>query len=395
MQLKQEQKKNELMQAMDACDHLFETLASSYRDLETSFQNLSSRLPQTSSNTRHDELLVERLTSIINALPAGVVIIDGRGQVLLCNPAAEDLLGVPLHGEKWCDIIARAFNPKMDDGHDISLADGRIVNISTTPLGNQPGQVVLVHDVTRTRELQSKVQRDRRLTSLGQMAAGLAHQIRTPMSSAMLYCSQLRNTQLEEEKRNQFVDKVISRMRHLEQIVNDMLLFAKGGCMGDEVFTVDALLDDVMQAAEALPHRENVKISLNNDMPGSRLTGNRQMLQSAIMNLVDNAVQAMNGGGEIALGVSPASLGSIDIRLTDNGPGISRDRLEKIFEPFFTTRSSGTGLGLAVVRLIAQAHHGDVWVESTIGKGSTFSIRLPCLAQEQHELQDDATAEQA
>lgn len=379
MQLKQEQQNSELMQAMDTCDRLFENLASSYRDLEASFHHLSSRQAQQSGEARAEELLVERLASIIDALPAGVVIIDGRGQVLLSNPAAEDLLGVPLRGEKWCDIIARAFTPKLDDGHDISLVDGRIVNISTTPLGNQPGQVVLVHDVTRTRELQDKLLRDRRLAALGQMAAGMAHQIRTPVSSAMLYCSHLKNPQLNDEKRNQLVDKVIARMRHLEQLVNDMLLYAKGGGIGDETFAIDELVADVLQSAETQLLDGAVKLSCVNEMPGARLKGNRQMLLSAVANLVENAFQALQGRGEIALCVQPASAGSLDIRLSDNGPGIAREKMERIFEPFFTTRSSGTGLGLAVVRLIAQAHHGDVWVDATGGQGSTFIIRLPCL----------------
>ncbi len=319
----------------------------------------------------------DRLTAILQALPGGVVILDGRGLIMQCNPAAEDMLGIPLCGLRWTEIIQRAFSPRADDGHDISLWDGRIVNISTTPLGSQPGQVILLHDVTKTRELQRVQQHQKRLAALGETVAGLAHQIRTPLSSVILYASHLKNPSLDPLRRNKMTDRVISQIKHLEALVNDMLLFAKGGIIVDDVFTLDELLDELVQAAEESTSTTNITLCIERDVPRTRLRGNKKMLLSALQNLLDNAIQSMVDDGQLTVTVQAVAEGNVDIILTDSGPGIPAERQDKIFEPFYTTRSSGSGLGLAVVKLVAQAHQGDVWLRSTVGEGCRFGIRLP------------------
>ncbi|MEW5757152.1 MAG: ATP-binding protein [Pseudomonadota bacterium] len=364
----------ELEQALATCGALFEVMTKSYQRLEHSFQQISS---QTRSETT--ALEIERLSSIIQALPSGVVILDGRGIVAQCNPAAENLLGVPLYGQPWREIIARAFAPKSDDGHDISLADGRIVNISTNPLGRQPGQVILIHDVTNTRRLQDKLNHSRRLTALGEMTASMAHQIRTPLSAALLYCSQLNHAQLDEARRGKLTHKIIALVSELEHLVNDMLLFAKDGLSSTETFSLNDLVSEL--CGDYAPTLAGA-IQLRKECEAApiALCGNRQMLKSAVQNLVDNAMHALGAHGEITISVRRAAGNSVDVLVADNGPGIAAELKEKIFEPFFTTSASGTGLGLAVVRQIAQAHGGEVWVESQPGGGATFGVRLPMAA---------------
>ncbi len=330
------------------------------------------------SSERQDNLYhADRLTAILQALPSGVVILDGRGLIVQCNPAAEDMLGIPLCGLRWTEIIQRAFSPKVDDGHDISLSDGRIVNISTTPLGGQPGQVILLHDVTKTRQLQRAQQHQKRLVALGEMAAGLAHQIRTPLSSVVLYASHLKNSSLDQTRRNKMTNRVISQVKHLETLVNDMLLFAKGSSVAKESFTLDELVDDLNQAAEESVLDTGVLFCIERHLQQGWLLGNKSMLQSCVQNLMDNAIQAMAGEGKITLTVQAAAASSVDIILTDTGPGIPQPLQDKIFEPFYTSRAAGTGLGLSVVKLVAQAHQGDVWLQSTEGEGCRFGIRLP------------------
>ncbi len=332
----------------------------------------------------------DRLTAILQALPGGVVILDGRGLIVQCNPAAEDMLGIPLCGLRWTEIIQRAFSPKVDDGHDISLNDGRVVNISTTPLGRQPGQVILLHDVTKTRQLQRTQQHQKRLAALGEMAAGLAHQIRTPLSSVVLYASHLKNGSLDQTRRNKMTDRVISQVKHLETLVNDMLLFAKGSTIAKESFTLGEFVDALNQAAEESVLDTGISLCMECHLQQGWLLGNKAMLQSCVQNLMDNAIQAMAGEGEITLTIQAAAANSVDIILTDTGPGIPLSLQDKIFEPFYTSRAAGTGLGLSVVKLVAQAHHGDVWLQSTEGKGCRFGIRLPVsgkdLAQNSQQL---------
>ena len=176
MPLPSTQNTRELQQAFVSFNRLSQQLIDSYQTLE-------SRVARLDENYSHDlqPHTSKRHRVVLNALPAGVIVLDGAGVVQECNPAAVELLGEPLFGQRWRDIIARAFAPQADDGHDVSLHDGRRVNLATTPLGDEPGQVVSLTDVTRARTLQDKLSQFERLSALGEMAAGLAHQLRTPL----------------------------------------------------------------------------------------------------------------------------------------------------------------------------------------------------------------------
>ena len=140
---------------------------------------------------------VSQLYAIFKALPTGVLLLDGTGIITRANPAAIDLLGEPLEGELWRHVITRCFEPREDDGHEISLRDGRRVQLSTQPLQDQAGQLVFINDLTETRQLQDRINHMKRLSALGNMAASLAHQIRTPLSAAMLYAANLANRTLK------------------------------------------------------------------------------------------------------------------------------------------------------------------------------------------------------
>ncbi len=183
------------------------------------------------------ERLAGRLESLLKGLPAGVVVLDSAGCVQQANPAAEALLGRALVGTLWRDVIAHSFAPEPQAGCDLRLASGRLVSLSTCPLEDEPGQILLLTDVTESRALQERANRDQRLMSMGKMVASLAHQIRTPLSSALLYVSHMKHPALDEQKRLRLADKILDRIRHLEQLLKDMLLFAHGGLGGGEQLT--------------------------------------------------------------------------------------------------------------------------------------------------------------
>jgi len=317
------------------------------------------------------------LSNVIKVLPAGVLVLDPTGCVQECNIAAENLLDKPLRGELWRDVVERCFAPQHDDGHEISLHDGRRVNISTCPLGEEPGQVLLLTDVTETRRLQDRLSQQKRLAALGEMAASLAHQIRTPLSAAILGVSQVRNSKLSDGERNLIVDKLLSNMRQLERLVNDMLMFSRNGYTGEEPFTIELLLDHLQAAINAHAHPLVGNCKIVNEAKDVCVMGNPQILQSALLNLVNNALEVINESGHVTVHVYSLGMNTVDIKVKDNGCGVPDELNEKIFEPFFTTRSNGTGLGLAVVRAIARAHRGEVWLESMPGEGSAFIMRLP------------------
>ncbi len=185
----------------------------------------STQENQTHLGTLEEQVI--RYKQVLDVMPAGVILLDTQGEVKEANPEAQRLLDVPLVGEKWFAIIQSAFAPQEDDGHEISLRNGRKVRLAIS--ASSTGQLILITDLTETRLLQSRVGDLQRLSSLGRMVASLAHQVRTPLSSAMLYASNLAAANLATSTRERFQSKLMDRLHDLEKQVNDMLLFAKGG----------------------------------------------------------------------------------------------------------------------------------------------------------------------
>ena len=375
----------ELQDAFGAFNQLSAQLTESYQQLEVRVAGLTTAL-ETEQDERIKELtekerVASRLASLLHALPGGVVVIDAEGKVQEHNPAAELLLGQPLLGLPWSDIIQRSFAPRSDDGHDMSLVDGRKVNISTCPLGSEPGQILLITDVTEIRYLQDRMGQQQRLAAMGKMAASLAHQIRTPLSSALLYVSNLKRQILSDEDRFVLTDKMTSRLRHLEQLIEDMLMYSREGKVGEEYFTSQSLLDELYQGLEPQLELTKTRFSSSNTKRDLVIHGNRQMLLSALTNLAMNAMQAMKESDKTETGKIEVEITNVNndvcISLKDNGPGIPAELQEQIFDPFYTTRTQGTGLGLAVVKAVAKAHGGDVELKSSASKGCTFKVTLP------------------
>lgn len=334
-----------------------------------------------------------RLKTLLKALPAGVIVLDGAGVVQECNPAAIELLDEPLLGLAWRIVIDRAFDHKRISGQDSITQKGRIVSISTCPLGEGvPGQIILLQDVTEKHQLQAKYDQQKRLASMGQMAAQLAHQIRTPISAALLYASHLKSPNLDNDKRLRFADKILTRIQSLEQLINDMLLFSRNGMENRESIAVQQLLNELEQtAASSLLHEkktdQTIKLMFNYTLDKPHyISANRTLLISGLANLVNNAIHAFSGAegkteNEIQVKVSQPLDGAIDFSVQDNGMGILEENIDKIFQPFYTTKSSGTGLGLAVVKAIANAHDGDLWLERTSSSDTVFRMRLPTQIQ--------------
>lgn len=325
-----------------------------------------------------------RLEHLLQVMPAGVVVIDGKGHVKQANHLAKSLLGEPLEGQLWRNIIQRSFKPQADDGHEVSLFDGRKVKLSITPLVNEPGQLIVLTDLTETRQLQQRIGHLQKLSSLGKMVASLAHQIRTPLSAAMLYAANLSSGDLVKESRQRFSDKLLSRLRDLEGQVNDMLLFAKSG---NEQVLADISLEEMMlevkAGSEAMLNKSNASLDVILPEPNIHFIGNKTALCGALQNLIHNALIARPEGAQIVFSAERDELKPDCMRLTvtDNGPGIPVDKIKHIFEPFFTTRSQGTGLGLAVVKTVVQSHQGEVHVSNLVSGGACFSIVLPILTR--------------
>jgi two-component system sensor histidine kinase FlrB len=321
-----------------------------------------------------------RLTHLLQVMPAGVIVLDGKGIVRQANEQARDLLGEPLEGQIWRTIITRSFKPRADDGHEVSLHDGRRVKLSITPLVNEPGQLIVLTDLTETRQLQSRISHLQRLSSLGRMVASLAHQIRTPLSAAMLYAANLTRKNLAPEAQVQFSHKLVDRLKELENQVNDMLLFAKSGDQQVvEPVSIAQLFTSVEGTANTLAHQAKQKIEFTGEDSQGSIMGNLTALQGALTNLIQNAIQINPQGGRVGVNFSVENE-QINISVSDQGPGVDPANLSKIVEPFFTTKTHGTGLGLAVVKSVANAHQGNLVITNNAAGGACFCLKLPCLS---------------
>lgn len=352
------------------------------QELETKLATMASRLSDETEKRQLDgdkaAGLNDRFNHLLQLLPAGVVIIDGSGVVADANPAAEGLLGTPLRGQPWHVIIGRSFAPQSDDGHEVSLKDGRKVSIMTRAMDVEPGQLILLTDQTETRLLQGRLSHYQRLSEMGRMMASLAHQIRTPLSAALLYVDHLMRSDLQPEQRQKFAGKAKSRLTNLEQQVRDMLIFARGEMRLDDVISSENLMAALEDMLDLPLVSYDADCDCTNNIPDYQLQCNREALLGVCMNLVENALQACGKGCELQVRFSDDA-GMFRIDIVDQGPGMDADVVKKSLQPFFTTKSHGTGLGLAVAQVVAHAHHGRFVLQSEAGAGTVASLLLPRL----------------
>ncbi len=372
-----------LKTAFQTFNDMSEQLMSSYHLLENQVERLNQELAAAHDDNleqfERNKYLANRLERLLDALPGGVVVLSGRGIVQETNLAAVELLGEPLKDMQWRTVIQRAFEPQVDDGHDISLKDGRRVSISTSSLGKEPGQILLITDVTDKRLLQDKLGRYQRLSAMGQMAASLAHQIRTPTASALLYLSNLGRNGTNPEAVSKYSEKIREQLLHIEVMVRDMLVYAKDGIdVQASIFTIQALIDSLTQSVQAQLDHNGVSLVIENSVSDIKLKGNREALIGALLNLVMNSMHAKGKGPlKIELYLSMHDANAISITVKDNGIGIPGDIQASVFDPFVTTRPQGTGLGLAVVKSVVEKHGGEISLESEQGEGTRVTIIFP------------------
>jgi two-component system sensor histidine kinase FlrB len=224
--------------------------------------------------------------------------------------------------------------------------------------------------------LRESVQRRERLAAMGEMAARLAHQLRTPLATALLYAAQLGETALPAAERARFAGKTVDRLHHLERLIEDMLLFVRGASTRCETVAASELLREAFQTMEPQVVARGLLIDVRDESAGCMLRVDRQALSGALLGLLENALQASSPGGSIRLAAT-VNGAELAFCVTDTGAGIAPEAQARLFEPFFTTRSGGSGLGLAIVQAVAEAHGGSIAMRSVLGAGSEFVLRLP------------------
>jgi two-component system, sensor histidine kinase FlrB len=365
-----ENRRSELQAAFLAFGSVSDQLSDAFDSLRGEVAQLRAALVEAHAGKEH---LAARLSALITGLPGGVLVLDGRGAIQEFNPAAAALLGEPLLGELFSAVYARATANSRGIGEHTELRSGRFVNVSRRELENG-AEVVLLTDVTESHLMQTFLTRQQRLLTLGELAAGLAHQIRTPLAAALLYASQMTLADRNPADLARCADKTVGSLKQLDKLVNDMLAFAHGGAAREPV-SVSALLEQVAQwLRPALS--DGIRLTIRTQAPDLMVRANAPSLVSAVLNLATNALQAATAPLELELLARRAARGRAQIVVSDNGPGVPPHIRERIFEPFFTTRARGNGIGLSIVKSVVEAHGGSVCLAESVC-GATFVIELP------------------
>lgn len=365
-------------------------LCTAYDELRAQAQTLSEELALANGELRRQlaekAALSQRFALLIEALPGGMVMLSETDDVVEANPTAQRMLGEPLIGASWATLLReRLLRTEVEsEWTRMPGAGGGALRLSVSSRSLPPGagKVLLLQDITQANAQRETAERSQRLAAMGEMAARLAHRLRTPLATALLYAAQLGQASLAAPARERFASKTVDRLRHLERLIEEMLLFVRGAKVGSELVDLSDLLREVYQTIEPHALASGLQAELIDESGAHAVRGDRQALVSALLSLLENAVQACAKGGRIRLSAGIAG-GQVVFRVADTGAGIAPEAQSRLFEPFFTTRSGGTGLGLAIVRAVAEAHGGKVAASSVPGEGSEFVLWLPLVVETQ------------
>ena len=374
---------NEKLESLEAAFSFFnetsKQLENSYHQLEAKIQHLTRELNKAEQEKNVEfeakNEIASRMRALLDFLPGGVIVLDKQGKIIEANPAAVSLLDTELCGRVWRNIISECFAPRNDDGFEVSTKSGKRISISTGSLDLQ-GQVILLTDQTETRRLQENLSRYEKLSALGKMVSALAHQIRTPLSAAILYAGHICKDGIDGDTKKVFSEKLYGRLLHMEKQIRDMMLFVKNELPLNDSITVTDLECGLKEAAEVAINSTATECNWHNLCPSRVIKCNREALISALMNLINNGIQAGVNSPKLKITFS-SDKNSLTITVADTGEGMSQENLNSAKELFFTTKSQGTGLGITVVQSVAKAHGGTFSLESTVGVGTLARLQLP------------------
>ncbi|MBT5631339.1 MAG: PAS domain-containing sensor histidine kinase [Nitrospina sp.] len=282
----------------------------------------------------------------------------------------------------------------VSEDHDITTPDKKKFHarISASPVwdnhGGQIGTVLILQDKTDLRRLEELAHRNQRLREMGEMAAGIAHEIRNPLGSIELFASLLKKDLEEDPEKVKLVQHIRAGVQNMDRIISTLLLFAKSSQPSRQQCDINLLLSELLDGLDDIRVPENIRVVRDFGKEEMLANGDRDLLRQVFPNLIRNAIQAMPDGGELLLqtqkaptpitGEGAGTRKFITITVTDTGGGICADDLSKIFNPFFTTKDKGTGLGLAISHNIIKAHQGTIEAVSEEGKSTSFMVNLPC-----------------
>jgi two-component system sensor histidine kinase HydH len=334
---------------------------------------------------------------VVENVPIGLVAVDGGGRIAVFNEAAGRVLGLAataaagrtaaqvLPPELWRQAQALAAARTAGETEiDCTLTDGRAIPLEVgaetlrDENGRVLGRILLFKDLTELRALRGEIARNQRLATVGRLAAGVAHEIRNPLSSIKGFATYFKERYREIPEDSRTATILIQEVDRLNRVVGQLLEFARPVGLAPRPAGLAALIADSIKLAEAQVREKGIRVKVENHSQAEQVTVDADRLSQVLLNLYLNAVEAMAPGGTLGVAVDDlADRAGILIRVTDTGGGIRAEDLPQVFDPYFTTKPTGTGLGLAIVHNIIEAMGGEVAVSSRPGSGTTFTLSVP------------------
>jgi two-component system sensor histidine kinase HydH len=333
--------------------------------------------------------------SLVENMPIGLIATDAGGRLSAFNQTAEailkrtaaEVLGKPaeeiLPGS--CRELFRTLAAErrlIEREFDCAVEEGRTIPIEiiATTLceenGAFVGHVLLFRDMTELRRLEEEVARSRRLASLGSLAAGVAHEIRNPLSSIKGFATWFRERYRDNPEDRETAEVMIREVDRLNRVITQLLEFARPLTMHRVPTSPQAVIRHALKMVEGEAQAKRIVVETDLSPEVGEIPLNADRMTQVLLNLFQNAITAMEAGGVLRISLARRDEKTIRIIIADTGVGISKEDLPRVFDPYFTTRPSGTGLGLAIVQKIVEAHGGEVRLESEPGRGTTATILL-------------------
>lgn len=337
--------------------------------------------------------------NIMHSIADGVITVDIEGKITSVNKSAETLTGFTCS-----EILGSPYKEIFCDGHnfynlllDTLLAGTNYIgieidypvknksiyiSISTSRLkdstDNIIGAVVVFKDLTEQHRLKSQIRRSERLASLGELMAGIAHEIRNPLTAVKGFVQYLKEVD-DEKERKEYMPLIIKEVDRVNRVIETLLYFARPCKTNYTLVDINNLLEETLVLVKNMGAEQQLELMLDLDKTIPQVEGDAEQLKQVLLNLLINAVQATPGSGKISVNTWHEDSCFVYLSVTDTGSGINQADLNKIFDPFFTTKVAGTGLGLAIAQRIINAHYGRIDIQSELGRGTKVTLQIPTI----------------
>jgi signal transduction histidine kinase len=358
-------------------ERYYEQLRETVRHLTIELEDRNARLQAALADAENAK---DHLRCVLQSMAEAIIVLDRDGNVTMVNRAASELLGPAAEKAVGGPFAALELGLGKDGAgtylstggkrYDIIVSRSDMVELS----GGVRGSVVVIQDITKMKEVEAQYERNRRLIRMGEMAAKIVHEIRSPLCSIELYATML-ESELRDGEPTNLARGISSGILSVNNILTNMLLFAKQQNPACSRIDAEGVVDAALRLLEPMTESRGIRID-RRAVSGPCLDGDAELVKQVLLNVILNAVQATPGGGSIGVSVRDEGGGAV-IEISDTGEGIREEDRDRIFDPFFTTKVKGTGLGLAIASRIMQAHGGFIRLRSELGRGSTFGLHFP------------------